>query len=91
MTSLRLAGADSPREFPSPSPPNNPLAPAWQVAGRDWSSSPLLVLAALGGWGIRENRIAAKRHALRAVEATVALVEQLAAMKPRGSTNPRNR
>jgi signal transduction histidine kinase len=40
--------------------------------------APLLILAALGIWGLRESRVAAKRHAVQAIEATVPIIEQLA-------------
>jgi len=39
---------------------------------------PLLVLAGLGVWGIRESRVAAKRHAIQELEATIPLVEKMA-------------
>ena len=40
---------------------------------------PLLVLAGLGVWGIRESRMAAKRHAIQNLEATAPIVEKMAA------------
>lgn len=46
----------------------------WQAA---FVFGPLIVLALLGVWGIRESRAAAKRNAVRAVELVVPALEQI--------------
>jgi signal transduction histidine kinase len=46
----------------------------WQAA---FVFGPLIVLALLGLWGIRESRAAAKRNAVRAVELVVPTLEQI--------------
>lgn len=68
--------------MPARNPPPSPRPRSSRGGGWIWQAAlvfgPLLVLAGLGVWGIRESRVAAKRHAIQELEATIPLVEKMA-------------